>query len=211
VKIKFLDGTEREATLQPGANLRDAYLRYANLSDADLSGADLSGTELSGANLSGANLIGANLIGANLGGANLSGANLIGANLSGANLIGANLYGANLRDANLNGAHLSGAKGLEQQCILPAGAIEGYKKLADGTIVVLHIPADAKRINAYGSRKCRAEFALVVSGKGKASRDGMPYAPGWIYPDQFDPDPRVECSNGIHFFITRQEAEDYEL
>jgi hypothetical protein len=28
-------------------------------------------------------------------------------------------------------------------------------------------------------------------------------------PDSFDPDFRVECSHGIHFFITRQEAEDY--
>lgn len=28
-------------------------------------------------------------------------------------------------------------------------------------------------------------------------------------PDKFDPDVRVECSHGIHFFLTREEAETY--
>jgi hypothetical protein len=37
----------------------------------------------------------------------------------------------------------------------------------------------------------------------------MPYAPGLIRPDKFDADPRVNCSHGIHFFITREEAEAY--
>ena len=27
--------------------------------------------------------------------------------------------------------------------------------------------------------------------------------------DRYDPDPTVECSHGIHFFITEQEAKDY--
>ena len=160
-------------------------------------------------NLRRANLIGADLSGANLRGASLSGANLSGADLSGANLSGANLTGADLSGANLICADLSGAKGLEQFCILPAGEIIGYKKLADGTIATLRIPADAKRVNAYGSRKCRAEFAYVVEGTGKAKHDGTLYAPGFIAPDKYNDDPRVECSHGIHFFITRQEAEDY--
>jgi hypothetical protein len=30
-----------------------------------------------------------------------------------------------------------------------------------------------------------------------------------IHPDKFDDDIRVECANGIHFFITRREAEEY--
>jgi len=182
VKISFLSFTGKPP------------IELANLRDADLRGANLSGADLSGANLSDANLSDANLRGANLRGADLSYANLRGAHLS-----GANLSGANLRDV----------KGLEQQCVLPAGELVGYKKLADGTIAVLRIPADAKRVNAYGSRKCRAEFAYVVSGNGKAKHDDTPYAPGVIRPDKFDDDPRVECSHGIHFFITREEAEAY--
>ena len=125
-------------------------------------------------------------------------------------LTSANLRGADLRGATLGGANLADCKGLEQQCILPAGEIVGYKKLADGTIATLRIPAIAKRVNAYGSRKCRAEFAYVVEGTGQAKHDGMAYVQGArVEPDKFNPDPRVECSHGLHFFITKTEAEEY--
>jgi hypothetical protein len=30
-----------------------------------------------------------------------------------------------------------------------------------------------------------------------------------VKPDTYDPNPLVECSNGIHFFISKQEAIDY--
>jgi hypothetical protein len=94
---------------------------------------------------------------------------------------------------------------------LPEGAIIGYKKLADGSIAKLRIPAAAKRVNAYGSRKCRAEYAFVLSSTGAcARRNGTKYPKrGKIVPDKYDPDPRVECSHGINFFITEQEAKDY--
>jgi hypothetical protein len=212
MKISFLSCTGKQPIEL--SDLRSANLSGADLRGADLRGANLSGADLSGADLSGADLSGADLSCANLRGADLSGANLRDADLSGADLRCANLRGAYLRDADLSGADLLGAdltncQGLEQQCILPAGELVGYKKLADGTIAVLRIPADAKRVSAYGSRKCRAEFAYVVSGKGHAKRGGMPYAPGIIRPDKFDADPRVECSHGIHFFITRAEAEAY--
>jgi hypothetical protein len=169
----------------------------------------LDGTSREIADLSGAALYDADLRGADLSGADLHGANLRDANLHGAYLSGADLRSAALHGANLGGADLQNTKGLEQQIILPAGDLIGYKKLADGTIAVLHIPADAKRVNAYGSRKCRAEFAIVISGEGKAKHNGMPYAIGRVTPDSYDPDPRVECSHGIHFFITREEAEAY--
>ena len=127
-------------------------------------------------------------------------------------LTGADLRYANLHDADLRGANLRGAKGLEQFCILPLGDLVGYKKLADGAIAILRIPADAKRVNAYSSRKCRAAFVYVISGEGQSTYSDakVVYSPGVrIEPDSFDPDPRVECSHGIHFFITEQEAQDY--
>jgi len=225
--IKFLDGSSREIANLFGAYLFGAYLRDADLFGADLRGADLSGADLSGAylfgadlsgaDLSGANLFGADLRGANLRGANLRGANLFGAylsdaNLSGADLRGANLRGADLRRADLRGANLRGAKGLEQQSILPEGELIGYKKLADGTIAKLRIPAAAKRVNAYSSRKCRAEYAFVLSSSGASAKHAQTFKypkRGKIVPDSYDPDPRVECSHGIHFFITEQEAKDY--
>jgi hypothetical protein len=156
-------------------------------------------------------LYGADLRGANLYGANLYGADLRGAYLHGADLRDADLRGADLRGADLRGADLHGAEGLEQQSILPAGQLIGYKKLADDSIAILRIPAAAKRVNAYGSRKCRAEYAFVLSSTGAAAKyDGTKYPKRCkIVPDKYDPDPRVECSNGIHFFITEQEAKDY--
>jgi hypothetical protein len=166
-----------------------------------------------GANLRGANLRDANLSYANLRDANLSYANLRGADLRGASLGDAVLRGANLRYADLRDANLRGAKGLEQFCIVPDGEIIGYKNTTNG-IVTLKIPADAKRLNAYSSRKCRAEYAIVIDapeGAISTYNQETKYITGeTIRPDSFDDDKRAECSNGIHFFITRQEAEDYQ-
>ena len=178
--------------------LEKAVASRANLSRANLSRADLSRADLSGANLSGANL---------------SGADLSRADLSGANLSRANLYGA-----NLYGADLSGAKNAElviaQTRILPDGDLIGWKKCKDGVIVKLAIPAAAKRSHAFG-RKCRAEFADVLevigASSGVSSHDNKTeYRVGCrVAADRFDENWQEECSGGIHFFITRIEAENY--
>jgi hypothetical protein len=222
--IKFLDGTKRGVEIKPDANLSYANLCGANLHSADLHGADLRGANLSGADLRSADLCGADLHGADLRGAYLSGAylrcaDLCGADLCGADLRSADLHGANLRYADLRGADLSnvdlrGAKGLATLKVCPeVGPFVGFKKV-NGSIVTLLIPADAKRVNAYGSRKCRAEFAYVLRVDGptdalKAYRDFVYPTSGLVTPDSFDPDPRVECSHGIHFFMTRDEAVEY--
>jgi hypothetical protein len=191
---------------------------------ANLSGANLSKANLSKANLSGAILSGANLFVAILSGANLSGANLSGAILSGANLSKANLSGAILSGANLSGAILSGAmnasSAFAMTSITPEGDLIGYKKCRDGNgghcIVKLRIPTDAKRSNASG-RKCRAEWAEVLEVDGASvgfssrSADFKYIAGATVRPDKWDDNRWAECSSGIHFFITREEAEDYEL
>jgi hypothetical protein len=206
------------------ANLSRADLSRANLSRADLSGANLSGADLSRANLSRADLSGADLFGANLFGADLSGANLFGANLFGADLSRAKLFGANLFGADLSRAKLFGAENVElaiaMTVITPQGDLIGWKKCRAETgfcIVKLHIPADAKRSNASG-RKCRAEYAKVIevigAEKGLSHYDDgkTEYIAGAeIRPDRFDENRWDECSNGIHFFITREEAEAYDL
>jgi len=165
--------------------------------------------------LRGAYLSGAYLRGANLRDAYLRGANLRDANLRGANLLGANLRDANLRGANLSDANLSKAIGLEQFVVAPqVGQFVAFKKVSDAILTLL-IPADAKRVNAYSSRKCRAEFAYVLSvenpkGNMLQAYGGFKYPQyGLVRPDSFDPDPRIECSHGIHFFITREEAQAF--
>ena len=196
-----------------------ANLSWANLSRANLSGANLSWANLSWANLSRANLSGANLSWADLSGANLSWANLSGASLSWANLSWANLSKANLSRAYLFGANLSEANlseaALPPLSIVPeSGAFDGWKKLQGGVLARVRIPESAGRVNSTG-RACRAEWVTVVElvgGVEGRSRhdDTVVYRVGQeVRPDKWDPDFRVECSHGIHFFLTRKEAEGY--
>ena len=208
-----LYGTDLYGTDLYAADLRWADLRWANLCGADLRGANLRGANLSLANLSGANLSGADLYEADLSGANLSWANLSGANLSGANLSGADLYEADL----------SGAKNLNFPIACPEkGMFTAFKK-AGKYIIELEIPSDALRSSST-TRKCRCSKAKVVS---ITNLDGTPsdiksvascHNSGFIYNlgeivevPNFDTNRWNECSPGIHFFITRQEAVDYAL
>jgi hypothetical protein len=165
-----------------------------------------------------ANLSGAYLRGANLRGANLRDANLRDANLSGANLSGAYLRDAYLSGANLSGANLRGAKGADLAIamtrILPEGSLIGWKKCRDRVIVKLRIPEEAKRSHAFG-RKCRAEFAdvLEVIGAevGISQHDGeTKYIAGQrVTPDSFGENWMEECAPGVHFFLSKIEAENY--
>ena len=221
-----------------GANLSGTDLSKADLSGADLSEADLSGADLNGANLIGANLIraglrGAYLIVAGLSGADLSEANLRWAKLSRADLRWADLSGANLSGANLSGADLSGADlsgadlrwtdliGAKPYIACPEqGSFIAFKK-AGNYIIKLQIPSDAVRCSAT-TRKCRCSKAKVLSIttlSGEATDiTSIPssYDPTFIYTvgktvkvKDFDMNRWNECSTGIHFFITRQEAVDY--
>jgi len=188
----------------------------ANLYGAALRGANLYGAALRGANLYGADLSETNLYGANLSGANLRGANLSGANLRGANLRGADLYGANLSGADLRGADLEGTSGIKGTYIAPeTGSFTAWKKCKNGVIVKLRIPAKARRSNATG-RKCRADFVKVLqvfgAEEGRSMHDNgkTVYRKGeTVHCDTWCEDRWTECGGGIHFFMTREEAESY--
>jgi hypothetical protein len=107
---------------------------------------------------------------------------------------------------------------LQLQCP-ESGGFTAYKKLADELICELWVLPEAKRSSAT-TRKCRCDKAKVVSITDK---NGTPYTEGvsqynlsFIYKvgeigevQDFDEDRWSECSRGIHFFITKQEAIDY--
>ena len=160
----------------------------------------------------GANLDGANLYGANLNRANLDGANLYGANLNRANLNRASLVGANLNRANLYGANLENVKGLFYQ-IPQEGELIVWKAVAGG-VCKLRVPPEAKRTATPIGRKCRAEWVEVLeaptNGAGLHDRNVIYRAGEIVRPDKYDPDLRVECTHGIHFFLTKEEAEAYQ-
>lgn len=114
------------------------------------------------------------------------------------------------------GANLTNTKSLSSFIITPTeGSFIGWKKLNQEVIAKLQITKAAQRVNAYSSRKCRASEVKVLELFGATEATDkhsgtIIYKKGAIiHPDSFNPDPRIECTNGIHFFITRQEAEDY--
>jgi hypothetical protein len=194
-----------------GADLSEADLQEADLQEVNLRGTNLSGFNLSGADLQGANLRGANLSGANLSEADLRWTDLRWANLRGANLSGANLSGADLSEADLRGAIDVPKTVYDTTLITTEGDIIGYKKLVNGMVCKLLIPEGARRHNATG-RKCRAEYAVVLEGEGRSRHDSsFVYKIGeTVRPTTpFDNDRWDECGAGIHFFITRGEAEAY--
>lgn len=155
--------------------------------------------------------------------ADLREADLHGANLYEADLRGANLYGANLYEANLYGADLREAANIPfiPMACPDTGVFTAWKK-ANGYIVKLEIPADASRSSASG-RKCRCDKAKVIEIQ---KTDGSPselkkvesnhdrnfvYRVGEIAKEpEYDEDRWNECAPGIHFFINRQEAVDYD-
>ena len=184
--------------------------------------ADLRGVNFKGANLYAVDLYGAILQGADLRGANLYRANLQEADLREAELQGANLYGANLRGANLREAELQGAYNIPfvPMACPDTGTFVAWKK-ANGCIVKLEIPEDARRSSATG-RKCRCDKAKVIEIQ---ELDGSPseltevasgYDRNFVYrvgeiaeEPKYDENRWKECAPGIHFFINRQEAVDY--
>ena len=194
-EVQFTAEISTTPDMMPSMKLGLA-VKWAVKNKADLSRADLSR--------------------ANLSRADLSRANLSRADLSGAYLLGANLSGADLSRADLSGANLSRAKGSElaiaRTRILPEGSLIGWKKCQSGVIVKLRIPEEAKRSHAFG-RKCRAEYADVMevigAEVGISDHDRMTeYRAGErVTCDKWIDDWQEECAGGIHFYITREEAE----
>ena len=127
--------------------------------------------------------------------------------------------------ANLSGAYLSDTKtdaktqgwglAVARTRILPDGLLIGWKKCRNNVIVKLLVPMDAKRSHAFG-RKCRAEYVQVVetfgSDVGISEHDRKTeYRNGqFVRCDRWEENWQLECGGGIHFFMTREEAEAYK-
>ena len=143
-----------------------------------------------------------------------------------ANLRCADLQDADLRSANLRYANLQDAINIPNHVketynnIPKRKDIIGYKKCKSATgrylIVKLLIPAKAKRSKSTAN-KCRAEYAVVLSiQKGRKYAYSIhdrsfTYSKNAIVKplEPFDENWNNECSSGIHFFMTRKEAEEF--
>ena len=168
-------------------------------------------------NLESADFKGVNLKGAYFSGSNLGRADFQGANLQDADFEGANLFGADLKDTKLKNIKVD-LRTIGYFLACPSeGAFTAFKK-AGGYIVVLEVPADAKRSSAT-TYKCRCDKAKVLRIE---NLDGSPagvdsvassFDENFIYKvgetvsvDDFDDDRWNDCSTGIHFFIDRAMA-----
>lgn len=161
----------------------------------------------------------ADLRGADLRKADLRKADLWGADLLGADLWGADLWGAKLLEADLRGADPNDETKIRICITCPdTGEFIAWKAVGK-YIVKLEIPDDAKRSSAT-TRKCRADKARVLEIQNKdgskadveecvSERGGIYKVGEMIYPDKWDECRWNECSHGIHFFVTRMEAEDW--
>lgn len=177
---------------------------------ANLRGADLRGADLRGADLRKADLSEADLRWADLSVANLSEADLRGADLSVANLSGANLSGANLIETYWDYSTI----GVPLACP-EEGEFTAFKK-ANGCIIKLLVPADAERSSAT-TRKIRVSEAKVLEISGGLTVVNSDYDDDFLYclgetvkVSDFDQNRWNECSIGIHCFLTRHEAEQWD-
>ena len=164
--------------------------------------------DLSYDNLAYAKLSGAILRRANLDGVNFSYSDLSGANLSGADLINSELEYADLTDTILDE---------KEQCrkgIVLTESIAGYKKAYEDKIITLEIPVGAK-VFSINNNKRRTNKVKVIDMHGETElssihdNDFKYHVGDEIEIKDFDENYNVECSTGIHFFLTREEAEKY--
>ena len=131
----------------------------------------------------------------------------------------ANLRWADLRGADLSRADLSWATanyttaGYYLTCP-EEGSFIGFKKTREG-MVKLEVPADALRSSAT-TRKCRCSKAKVLELPEGVTEAHSTHDSSFIYRlgeivevKDFDTNRWNECSSGIHFFMTRAEAETW--
>ena len=158
----------------------------------------------------------ADLRDANLKDANLRDANLAGADLKCADLIRANLRRADLSDTDLRGANLYGAY-LDTSDTFRKGKILtedilGYKKCRGDIIITLKIPRGAIVFGING-KKFRTNIATVINIEDDVKtvysiyNENLSYHVGdTITVYNFNCEYNEECVEGIHFFMTKEDA-----
>lgn len=149
--------------------------------------------------------------------ANLDAANIEYCNFKLANLNDVSLYSTKFELPNLHRTSLINAKGplLEyRKGKILTEPITGYKICRNDIIVTLKIPAGAIVFSINGD-KCRTNKCKVIAIEGaneaiSKHENNFTYKVGdEIVIDDFNLEYNVECGEGIHFFMTKEEAINY--
>lgn len=203
--------------------------------DMDLSGMDLSGMDFTLSSFQNTVLNGVDFEGSSVENALFDGCGLRGANFRNAemktasfrycdmrecNIEGANLFGAVLEFANLEGiVSDEDTRWFRLHCP-EEGAFLGYKKCVNDRMVQLLIPADARRTSAT-LPSCRCSKAKVLTIKSfdftqnfdeawSLVDENFVYKKGqWVEVKDFNENRWQDSTTGIHFWMTRAEAEGY--
>ena len=229
---KWVRGLSGQRANLSNCDISGLNMSCANLTDGVFVNVNMSSVDLRCTNLNDAIMRGSILKKANLSLANLSSTDLSRVDLSGAILKGAFFYRSVLTSCKFkDNRDLQNAifKDVDLSKICPnvfplpmacpdTGAFIGWKKCrdkcGDPVIVKLLIPEDAKRSSAT-SRKCRCNKAIVLDIEGAAVAYSR-YDINFVYKigetiqvDNFEENRFIECAPGIHFFINKQEAIEY--
>lgn len=133
---------------------------------------------------------------------------------------GADLFGAVLEYALLEGIIDDERTQWFRLHCPEKGAFLGYKKCVNDRMVQLLIPADARRTSAT-LPSCRCDKAKVLTIKSFDFRqnfeeawslvdENFVYKRGeWVVVKDFNEDRWMDSTTGIHFWMTRKEAEAY--
>lgn len=232
-----MEPLSKEQFLQSLARARKegGDLEYLSLENADISGTDFSGLDcqwwdmknvclnrcdFEGATIANGKFENCTFVGANFRNAGLQGADLRGADLTGIDLRGGNVYSAWLEGAKLEGIIQDESTRYFRLRCPEKGAFIGYKKCYENRVVMLLIPADAKRVSATNNA-CRCNKAKVLTITSFDFTESYDWAVSlvdenfiyrkgeWVYPDRFTEDRWVESTYGIHFWMSRDEAIAY--
>ena len=216
-----------EASMQ-FAILQGSILWDSNFKGANLKGAILTESELCNCVFESACLDRADLYLANLDYASFKKASLRGARIDSvswsyyANFTDADVTGADFIDCSLNKESFTGAIGFHPHMKCPEeGSFTAWKKCRDDRIVKLLIPIKAKRTGAsvYTCRASKARILDIWDQDGapceeavSGAEEDFVYRKGeTVYPKEDFNDDLLTDGSGIHFFLTRTEAELYEI
>ena len=163
---------------------------------------------------------GSPLHGANFKNANMKTASFRYCDMRNCNIENSDLYGAVLEYAKLDGiCYNENTKWFRLRCP-ETGAFLGYKKCVNDRMVQLLIPEDAKRSSST-LPSCRCSKAKVLTIKSFDFKENFDeawslvdenfiYRKGeWVEVKNFNEDRWMDSTTGIHFWMSREEAQAY--
>ena len=228
--VRFVDCMFNDADLFNKDDHIAAYIDGCSFVDCSLSSASFRHTTIKHCYF-----YNSNLSRARFGSADMDTVNLERCSLRNVNFDAARLQSVRFENCSLRNAYFEDSNMMREVTTnhpqLPQGELEGWKLLCGGTgehdcypvIARLRIPRDAQRVQPVVGYKCRASFVITEELFYPEGIKGSPsvhasydrttvYRVGeWTVSDRYDDNPFVQCSHGIHFFLTRKEAEDYVL